>query len=128
MPWEMLYVDDLVLVTESMEDLNKKKLRWNECIEAKDLKINICKTKGMVSGKNRGDVKRTGKWWCAVREKVVQLVIFVCKVCEKAEDGEDINIQVRMDLRNGACLDRIGEDLLNGGCAEWTDPPTPIIG
>ena len=34
--------------------------------EAKGSKINVNKTKVMVSGENCGDVERTGKWPCAV--------------------------------------------------------------
>jgi len=58
---------------------------------------------------------------------------FVWKICERASDGEDINIQENMDLGNCVCLDRVGkfsypEDMLSGGgtatavmrvCCEW---------
>jgi len=57
LPWELLYVNSLVLVAEGK--LKEKILMWNEYMEAKDLKINISKTKMMVSGKNCGDVGRT---------------------------------------------------------------------
>jgi len=33
---------------------------------------------------------------------------FVCKACERVCDGEDINIQEIIDLRNIVCLDRVG--------------------
>ena len=52
LPWELLYADDLVLMAESIEELKGKVLRWKECMEAKGLKMNVGKTKVMVSGKN----------------------------------------------------------------------------
>ena len=61
LPWELLYADDLVLMAESIEELKGKVLRWKECMEAKGLKMNIGKTKVMVSGTNCGDVERMGK-------------------------------------------------------------------
>ena len=48
LPRELLYADDLVLMTESIEELKGKVLRWKECMEAKALKMNIGKTKVMV--------------------------------------------------------------------------------
>ena len=49
-----------MLVAESMGEL-KKVLRWKECMKAKGLKINIGKTKVMVSRKNCGDVVKRGE-------------------------------------------------------------------
>jgi len=54
LPWDLLYAYDLVLLAESMEDLNDKVVRWNECMETKWLKINI--------SKNKGDGFREGIW------------------------------------------------------------------
>ena len=47
-----------LLMAESMGELNKKVLRWEEYTETK---INISKIKVMVSGKNCGDVEMTEK-------------------------------------------------------------------
>ena len=89
-------------------------------METKGLKINISKTKVMISGKNCDDVEKIGNWLCAlcwkgVKSNSVQctgcgervhkccsglkglssttLETFVCKVCERASDGKNINIQ-----------------------------------
>jgi len=48
------------------------------------------------------------------------VVVFVCKVCQRTSDREDINIQESMDQGNDVCPDRVGkcchvEDLLSGG-------------
>lgn len=146
LPWELLYADDLVLMAESMGELKEKVLRWKECMETKGLKVNISKTKVMVSGKNCGDVERTGKWPCVVCGKGVgnnsvrctgcggwvhkrctdlkgsldrAEDTFVCKVCERAGDGEDSGVEESMDLGNGVHLEKVGKfcylgDMLNG--------------
>ena len=71
LPWELLYAEDLVLMAESIQELKWKVLKWKECMEVKGLKMNIGKTKVMVSGKNCGGVERLGKWPCTVCEKGV---------------------------------------------------------
>ena len=48
-PWELLYADDLVLIAESMDELIEKFTRWKEGMESKGLRVNILKTKVMVS-------------------------------------------------------------------------------
>ena len=47
---EMLYVDDLVLTSETMEGLREKFRKWKEAFESKGLKVNLGKTKVVVSG------------------------------------------------------------------------------
>ena len=44
---EILYVDDLVLMSESIENLKEKFLKWKETFESKKLKVNLKKTKVM---------------------------------------------------------------------------------
>ena len=45
---ELLHADDLVLMSEDMEDLKKR--NWKDALESKGLKVNTRKTKVMVSG------------------------------------------------------------------------------
>ena len=47
---ELLYADDLVLMSESIEGLKDKFLNWKEAFESKGLKVNHGITKVMVSG------------------------------------------------------------------------------
>ena len=47
---EILYADDLVLMSESMENYKKKFLKWKEALESKGLRVNPKKSKVMVSG------------------------------------------------------------------------------
>ena len=59
LPWELLYTDGLVLVTQSKEELRERVLQWKECMELKGLKVNIEKTKVMRSGKRGGEIVKT---------------------------------------------------------------------
>ena len=45
---ELLYADDLVLMSETMEGLRNKCLKWREVLESKGLKVNLGKMKVMV--------------------------------------------------------------------------------
>ena len=47
---EVLYTDDLVLMSETMENLKKRFLEWKNGLESKGLKVNLKKTKVMVYG------------------------------------------------------------------------------
>ena len=47
---EILYADDLVLTSESLEELQEKFRKWKEAFESKGMKVNLGKTKMMVSG------------------------------------------------------------------------------
>ena len=46
---ELLHADDLVLMSETIEGLENKFLKWKEAFESKGLKANLGKTKVMVS-------------------------------------------------------------------------------
>ena len=47
---EMLYADDLVLTSEAVEGLREKFWKWKEAFENKGMKVNLGKTKMVVSG------------------------------------------------------------------------------
>ena len=47
---ELLYADDLVLMSETMEGLREKFWKWKEALESKGLKVNLGKTKVVVGG------------------------------------------------------------------------------
>ena len=46
----ILYADDLVLMSESIENLKEKFLKWKEAFESKGMKMKLKKTKVIVSG------------------------------------------------------------------------------
>ena len=47
----MLYADDLFLKSETIKGLGNKFIKWKEAFENKGMKINLGKTKVMVSRK-----------------------------------------------------------------------------
>ena len=52
---ELLYADDLVLVSESIKALRNKFLKWKEAFESKCLKVNLGKTKVVFCGRITND-------------------------------------------------------------------------
>ena len=46
---DLLYADDLVLMSETIVGLRYKFLKWKKAFESKGLKVNLGKTKVMVS-------------------------------------------------------------------------------
>ena len=60
-PWELLYADDLVISAETEEGLKMKLNKWKTEMEAKGLRVNMGKTKIMVSGVNLQTLKDSGK-------------------------------------------------------------------
>ena len=47
---EIVFADDLVLISEGMKNLRKKLLKWKETFESKKPKVNHKKPKVMASG------------------------------------------------------------------------------
>ena len=110
---EVLYADDLTLMSEAMEGLKKRFLNWRSALESKGLKVNLQNTKVMVCG-SEGEViqskidpcgicnkrltvdsvlcTKCDQWIhgrCSKLKKVTPSVarFFVCSKCEKATNG-----------------------------------------
>ena len=58
-PWELLYADDLMISAESMEELLVKLKTWKLEMEKKGLRVNMGKTKIMVSGTDLDLLKKS---------------------------------------------------------------------
>jgi hypothetical protein len=80
-PWELLYADDLVIISESLEDLLGKLKSWKAGMEAKGLRVNMGKTKVMVSGLNLHTLKGKGRCPCAVCRAGVGSNSILCVRC-----------------------------------------------
>ena len=50
---KILHADDLVLISENIENLIQKLLKWKEAFESKGLKVTLRKIKVMVSSSNK---------------------------------------------------------------------------
>ena len=141
---EILYANDLVLMSENLEDLRERFQRWRDALESKGLKINIRKTKMMVSGAE-GEVVHSkvdpcgicGKRvmsnavWCTLCKKWIHARCtkmkkvscsfaqqFVCRRCEDIGDGKEEPVEVLCDeveTVKGFCY--LGDKLnASGGC------------
>jgi len=53
LPWELLYADDLAVIAETEEELIKRLSEWKDNIESKGMRVNINKTKVMISGERQ---------------------------------------------------------------------------
>ena len=80
-PWELLYADDLVISAETEEGLKMKLNKWKTGMEAKGLRVNMGKTKIMVSGVNLQTLKDSGKYPCSVCRKGVGSNSIYCDGC-----------------------------------------------
>ena len=80
-PWELLYADDLMISAESMEELLVKLKTWKTEMEKKGLRVNMGKTKIMVSGMDLDLLKKSGKDPCGVCQKGVGSNAIFCGGC-----------------------------------------------
>ena len=81
-PWELLYADDLVLIADTMDELLSKLGNWKKHLEAKGLRVNMGKTKIMISGKNLHSLRDSGKHPCGVCRKGVGSNSVLCCGCQ----------------------------------------------
>ena len=65
-PWEDLYVDDLVIIAESLEECVRRLLTLKEAMEKKGLRVNAGKTKIMICSTVLDLLQSSGKFPCAV--------------------------------------------------------------
>ena len=82
-PWELLYADDLVLTAESKEAVEQMFDAWSSAMELRGLKINIGKTKLLVSGKKNQAPTPSGQHPCAVCNRGVGVNSIFCISCDK---------------------------------------------
>ena len=82
LPWEVLYADDLVLMSDNEEDLMRKIAEWRGCLRSKGLKVNTGKTKVMVSAVGAGETRKAGAYPCRVCNKGVGSNSIQCTNCK----------------------------------------------
>ena len=79
--YELLYADDLVLMAETMEELEAQFIRWKAAFEGKGLKVNLGKTKVMES--SGGVVVLAKIDPCGVCGKRAKVNCVRCMTCKK---------------------------------------------
>ena len=50
LPWELLHADDLVVIAETEDDLIKRLNEWKHFVENRGVRVNMNKTKVIISG------------------------------------------------------------------------------
>ena len=83
---EILNADELVLMSESRENLKEKFLKWKEAFESMRLKVNLKKTKVLVSG-SKGEVLKSKVDPCAKYGKRIMANSVMCTKCGKWVHG-----------------------------------------
>jgi len=66
MPWELLYADDLAVIAETEEELIKRLNEWKDKVESKGMRVNMNKTKVMISGERQKVRQNDVRWPCGV--------------------------------------------------------------
>ena len=82
-PWELLYADDLVLTAETKEEVIEMFKRWRSGMERRGLKINMNKTKYLVTGKEAKEKVQCGKWPCGCCGRGVGTNSILCSECNR---------------------------------------------
>ena len=81
--YELLYADDLVLMAETMKELEAQFILWKAAFEGKGLKVNLGKTKVMESRGGGGIVVLAKIDPCGVCGKRAKVNCVRCKTCKK---------------------------------------------
>ena len=107
-PWELLYAHDLMISAESKEELLVKLKTWKTEMEKKGLRVNMGKTKIMVSGMDLDLLKKSGKDPCGVCQKGVGSNAIFCGgyLCwtHKKCSGIKGPLRTDPDVRCAQCL------------------------
>jgi len=81
LPWELLYADDLAVIAETEEDLIKRLNEWKNNVES--MRVNMNKTKVMISGERQKPVQKATRWPCGVCDRGVGSNSIECTSCQK---------------------------------------------
>ena len=107
-PWELLYADDLMISAESMEELLVKLKTWKTEMEKKGLRVNMGKTKIIVSGMDLDLLKKSGKEPFGLCHNGVGSNAFFCGGClcwiHKRCSGIKGPLRPDPDFRCARCL------------------------
>ena len=62
LPWELLYADDLAMIAETEEELIKRLNEWKNNVESTGVRVNMNKTKVMISGERQKVRQEAVRW------------------------------------------------------------------
>ena len=84
-PWKLLYVDDLVVIAETEDDLIKRLSEWSDGVENRGmrLRVNINWTKVVMSEEWHRVMQKSVEWPCGVCGRDVGNNSVQCTSCHK---------------------------------------------
>ena len=103
-PWDLLYADDLVLTAESKEEVMEVFHRWRIAMERCGMKINIPKTKLLISGKEPTTRPSTGRYPCGICSRGVGVSSIICRSCNLWCHKRCTGLGTFRGIRNYICL------------------------
>jgi len=83
LPWELLYANDLVVIAETEEDSIKRLNEWKSNVENRGMRVNMNKTKIMISGERQKPVQNAARWPYGVCGRGVGSNSIQCTSCQK---------------------------------------------
>ena len=104
MSQEILYAYDIVLIAESMAEMQESFYGWKRAFESKDLKVNLMKTKVMVSKIRQVTVKPSSKKdSCDIYGRKTMLSAVLCKFCGRCANIKRVTNRRAIDFRCMKC-------------------------
>ena len=80
-PRQLLYADDLVLIVDTLEECISKLKAWKAGMESKGLRVNMRKTKFLVSVVGHDVLQKSCKYPCAICCSGVGRNSILCSQC-----------------------------------------------
>ena len=74
LPCELLYADDLAVIVETEEEPIKRLNEWKDNVESKGMRVNMNKTKVMISGELQKVRQKAVRWHVGSAVKVLVAV------------------------------------------------------
>ena len=75
--------DDLVVISETEDDLIKGLNEWKDFVEYRGMRVNINKTKVMINGEWQKVMQKAARWTCGVCGRGVGNNSIQCTSCQK---------------------------------------------
>ena len=79
----LLYADDLVVTAKTEEYLIKRLNEWKNNVENRGVRINMNKTKVMISGERQKPLQKAARWPCGECGRGVGSKSIQCTSCHK---------------------------------------------